>query len=96
MTNFLNKIKSYGLLALAGLTAILAAMFLYEKRKNEVNNAILGEKETDKVLAKTDAKIDANNELLKQQETDRSKLENEKLNEEVSTDTIVDTFNKLK
>ncbi len=95
MLNVLNKIKSYGLLVLAGLTALLAALFLYEKRKNEVNDAILGERETDKILSKTDAEITSNNEVLKQQEADRTKLEKEKSNE-VDDKTIIDKFNKFK
>lgn len=96
MSNFFTKLKNYGLIILAGISALLAAMFFYEKNKAEINDAILGEKKTDDILAKTDAKIDANNELLKQQEENRAKLEKEKPNEETNINTIVDTFNKLK
>ncbi len=95
MDAFLEKLKFYGMLLLTGAAAILGALFLYEKNKAQVSDAILGEKKVDDILAKTDSQINSNNELLKQQEADRVKLEKEKPNE-VDDQTIIDKFNKLK
>ena len=87
MLTFLNNLKNYLLIGLAAISAILAALFFYEKRKAEVGAAILGEQKVDADLAKANVQISANQELLKQQAADRAKLENEK-NEEPSTDDI--------
>lgn len=95
MLNLINNIKSYLIGIFVAVIALLTALFLYERRKVEVDDAILGEKKVDSDLAKTDALISQNNETLKQQETDRAKLENEKPNED-NTATIIDNFNKLK
>jgi hypothetical protein len=93
MTNFLNNLKNYFLIGLAAITAILTALFFYEKRKAEIGSAILGEQKVDADLAKDNVQIAANEALLKQQAADRAKLENEK-NEEPTTDDITKRLNE--
>ena len=88
MLNWLSSLKGYALIFLAAISTILGALFLYERRKVVIDDAVIGEKKVDDDLAKADASIASNNELLKQQQQDRTNIENGKTNEEPTADDI--------
>lgn len=92
LSNLLNKIKDYALEAGAVVIGLLSLLFLYEKRKANVNEALADKAEEDTAMAKSDAIIDSDDTKLQAEEQKRQELLKEKSNE-ASTDDIVKLLN---
>ena len=92
VTNIWSKIKLYVLGAWAVLTAAFVALFLYERNKAQVNEALVDEAKVNAVLTKQDDAITQNDAALKVEEQKRAALEKE-VNTNASLNDMFKYFN---
>ena len=95
----MEKIKSWIILILAGVSSVLGLLFVWQKRKAQTSEALLLNKETQQKVSQNQAKVDENNQSLREEAELRAELEKqirENKIDESNPDNIIDFFNKRK
>lgn len=92
---FIDKVKNWLLGVGAFLFSILTILFLFQRSKNQTNEALLKQQDLDKKLAANDALIAKNNEALASEEKKREEIQKENAHEP-TTNEVIDLFNRRK
>ena len=95
LSSIYNNIKNWllGLTALA--TGVLSVLFIYEKNKVAVDDALIKESKLNQELISQDSQIATNNQSLEQEAQKRDAIQKEPENAPTNSN-IVDLFNSRK
>lgn len=97
LLNYYNNIKNW-LLGFAALaTGVLAVMFVFERNKAAIDDALVKEAKVTADLAAADAQIAKNNDSIKTEEQKQEDIKKEiNNNGTTSTNNVIDFFNRNK
>lgn len=91
-----QTIKVYFLTIFASLAAIFGALFLYERNKAKIDDALIQNNKINADLDKKDAEIEDTNSLLNSEEEKRKALDSEAAKDNSSVIDLLKYFNNRK